>query len=87
VLARHQRLCFQLIGHFAQLVDFLAQLFHYGLAFAGQIKLSLNVLYAPGEIRVHGERFFQTPALAHQHLRFFLVSPHVGIADLLFDLS
>jgi hypothetical protein len=47
----------------------------------------LNILYAAGQIGIHGQRFFQTPALTHQHLRFFLVGPHVGIANFLFDFS
>ena len=55
VLAGHQRLCFQLVGHFAQLVDFLAQLFHHGFAFAGQIKVSLNIVHSAAQISIHRE--------------------------------
>ena len=44
-----------------------------------------SYIHTGGQIGVHGQGFFQTAALPHQHLRLLLVSPHAGIADLFFD--
>ena len=76
-----------LVGNFAEVINLFAQLFSHGLAFARQVKISLYVIHAAAEIRIHGQRFFQATSLPHQYLRLLLIRPYIGIADLFFNFS
>ncbi len=64
--------------------DLALQLRLHRLALARQLEVRLHVAGPPLQLDIEGKLLLQPLALAHQHLRLRRLSPHRGIAQLLF---